>query len=137
MLGAFLADFQYQAGYGKFRNWLEVVADRVLIDHRRRRRPVVAEAGTCEQLADHRHNLDDVLNAKEEQCPSSAPPGAFAAEAGRRTWDMFSRTILKREHAADVADDWHVSLVTVYRAGYRVSELLRDEIARLREANRG
>lgn len=136
-----LPQYRHDPERGHFRDWLKVVVNNALTDfwRRQRGRPERGIGGTAflERLGD----LASPEAATELSSVIDDQAQTIAAETLDRvrnklkdtTWQAFYQTMVERRPAAKVATDLNLSVATVYKANYRVKQMLLQEYHHVRE----
>ena len=140
-----LPQYKHDPARGQFRGWLKVVVNNTLTDfwRRQKRHPEPAGVGgtTClERLG----NLAGPEAATELSSEIEDQAQTIAAEVLDRvreklketTWQAFYRTMIEERSAAKVAAELKLSVATVYKANYRVKQMLLEEYRHVK-AQRG
>jgi RNA polymerase sigma-70 factor (ECF subfamily) len=130
---------------GRFRGWLKVVVNNALTDLRRRqrRRPECVVGGT-----DFQEQLGGLASPEATAELSQVIEGhalTAAAEVVARvraklketTWQAFYQTMVELRGAAEVAADLGLSVASVYKATYRVKQMLLQEYRHVRDHRGG
>jgi RNA polymerase sigma-70 factor (ECF subfamily) len=131
-----LPRYRHDPARGRFRSWLKAVVNNALTDFWRRRqhRPERdAVGGTAFQ--EHMGNLAGPeaaaeLSAVLEQHSQSSAAAVLERVRGKlkeTTWQAFYQTMVEQRPAAEVASALGLSVATVYKATYRVKQLLLEE----------
>jgi RNA polymerase sigma-70 factor (ECF subfamily) len=138
LLAQRLPQYHHEPDRGRFRSWLQAVVHNVVTDfwRRQRRRPGCVGVGGSSFL----ERLAGVAGP-EEAGELSGSPGAAAAEAFDRararlketTWQAFYLSTVEKLPAAEVAARLNLSVASVYKANYRVKQILLEEYRRAHE----
>lgn len=121
---------------GQFRAWLKVVVNNTLTDfgRRRQRQPEPGGVGGTaflERLADlvSPEATTELSSAIEDQAQTLAAEvlQRVRAKLKETTWQAFYQTMIERRPAAQVASELNLSVATVYKANYRVKQMLLQE----------
>lgn len=131
-----LPRYSHDAERGPFRAWLKTVVNNALTDfwRRQRRRP----EGDCVGGTAYLERLDGLAHPEAAEELSSAiedEARTVAAEVLERvrakvketTWQAFYQMMVEQRPAAKVAETLNLSIATVYKANYRVKQLLLQE----------
>jgi RNA polymerase sigma-70 factor (ECF subfamily) len=119
---------------GQFRGWLKAVVNNALTDFWRRRRPESAAVGGTAFLV----LVADVASpeaAVELSTTIENHSRVTAAEIVERvraklketTWQAFYQTMIDERPAVEVAAGLNLSVASVYKATYRVKQMLLEE----------
>jgi RNA polymerase sigma-70 factor (ECF subfamily) len=131
-----LPQYRHDPARGRFRAWLKSVVNNALTDfwRRQRRRPdrgAVGGTAFLEQLGD----LANPEAAAELSSVIDDHSRTTAAEVFERvrlklkatTWQAFHQTMVEHRPAAEVAAGLNLSVASVYKATYRVKQMLLQE----------
>jgi RNA polymerase sigma-70 factor (ECF subfamily) len=139
-----LPRYRHDPERGQFRGWLKVVVNNALIDfwRRQRGRPERGVGGTA--LLERLGGLADPQAADELSSAIEGHAQTTAAEVLERvraklketTWQAFYQTMVEQRPAADVASELKLSVASVYKANYRVKQMLLQEYRHV-HADRG
>lgn len=129
--------FQYDPSIGSFKSWLFTITKWRIADQLRKRDPgnKSSETATMESLMDP--TSDQMDNAWEKEWEQSVLAAAIANIKHRvdpEKFQMFDLTATKGMKPDRVADLFQLPVGQVYLARHRVTELLRDEVERLKNA---
>jgi RNA polymerase sigma factor (sigma-70 family) len=125
-----------------FRGWLRTLTQHAWIDfvegreHRHMETGGAAASGRLESV----QARDDLLARLEEQFDQELLAEAAARVRLRvepRTWEAFHLTAVERLPGAAVADRLDMKVATVFKARSKVQKMLRDEVRRLEDPERG
>lgn len=117
---------------GRFRGWLQAVVHNVVTDYwrRQRRRPEPAGVGGSsflERLA----GVPSPEPAAETGAAGGRGPadvlGRVRARLKETTWQAFYQSMVEKRPAAEVAAGLNLSVASVYKAAYRVKQMLLEE----------
>jgi RNA polymerase sigma factor (sigma-70 family) len=121
---------------GQFRGWLKAVVNNLLTDfwRRHRRRPEHAAVGGTtflEKLAGLAgpEAADQLSTAIEGQARTAAAEvlDRVRAKVKGTTWQAFHQTMVEGRPAAEVAAGLGLGVASVYKATYRVKQMLLEE----------
>jgi RNA polymerase sigma-70 factor (ECF subfamily) len=131
-----LPHYRHDPSRGQFRGWLKAVVNNALTDfwRRQRRRPErggvggtsfqqrLGELATPEPAGD----LSDTI---EEQARTTAADvlDRVRARVKETTWQAFYQTMVEQRPAAEVAAGLKLSVASVYKASYRVKQMVQQE----------
>jgi RNA polymerase sigma-70 factor (ECF subfamily) len=131
-----LPRYKHDPERGQFRAWLKAVVNNILTDfwRRRQRRPERGAVGGTTFL----QRLGDLASPEATDELSGEIDGrarATAAEVFERvraklketTWLAFYQTLVEQRPAAEVAAGLKLSVASVYKATYRVKQMLVQE----------
>jgi len=131
-----LPRYRHDPARGQFRGWLKAVVNNALTDlwRRQRRRPDQGAVGGTPFL----ERLGDLANPEPVAELSSVIDDhaqTTAAEILERvrvklkvtTWQAFQQTMVEQRPAAEVAVGLNLSIASVYKATYRVKQMLLQE----------
>jgi RNA polymerase sigma factor (sigma-70 family) len=133
-----ISTFEYDAGRGRFRNWLGTITHRAMLKHQAKWRRKFDAAGGAKDSG--------VLSPQE--CPHPVDEGWVEAfnsyvfeEALRRlqpsftreTWRAFNATFIEGQPPSEVADEIGRSVGWVYQAKSQIMRQLKTEILYLAE----
>lgn len=131
-----LPNYSHDPTRGPFRSWLKAVVSNALTDFRRRqqRRPErrgVGGTAFLERLGGFAspEAMTELSNAIENQAQTitAAIFERVRAKLKETTWQAFYQTIVEQRPAAQVAAELNLSIATVYKANYRVKQMLLQE----------
>lgn len=122
---------------GRFRAWLKAVVNNALTDwwRRQEQRPEPAGIGGTafqEQLGNLAGPAEELSSLLEEQANTVAV-AVLERVRGRvkeSTWQAFYQTWMEQRPAEEVAVELGLTVGTVYKATYRVKQLLQEECCR-------
>jgi RNA polymerase sigma-70 factor (ECF subfamily) len=127
----------YKASLGPFRSWLKAVVNNVVTDHWRRwqrqfERGGVGGTSFVEQLANLKspEAAADELSGtieRHEQNIAAEVVERVRARIKETTWEAFFRHGVEERPAEEVAAQLSLSVQTVYKATYRVRQMLLKE----------
>lgn len=139
-----LPQYRHDPARGQFRSWLKTVVNNALTDfwRRQQRRPEYAGGGTT--FLDRLGDLASPDAATEMSSLIEDQAQTIAAEILEQvrgkvkatTWEAFYQMMVEQRPAAEVAKALNLSVATVYKANYRVKQMLQQEYFHVR-ANRG
>jgi len=131
-----LPRYRHDPARGQFRGWLKAVVNNVLTDfwRRHRRRPECAAVGGTAFL----ERLGDLANPEAGGELSSVIDDHARTSAGEvlervraklkeTTWQAFYQAMVEQRPAAEVAAGLNLSVASVYKATYRVKQMLLEE----------
>jgi len=131
-----LPQYNHDPSRGRFRGWLKVVVNNALTDLRRRqgRRPECAGVGGTafqEQLGglvspEATGELSQVIEGQALTAAAEVV-GRVRAKLKETTWQAFYQTMVEQRSAAEVAAELNLSVASVYKANYRVKQMLPQE----------
>jgi len=134
-----LPQYRHDPARGRFRAWLKAVVNNVLTDfwRRQRRRPehgAVGGTAFLERLGDLVNpELGDAAGELSGVIDDHARASAgeilerVRAKLKETTWQAFYQTMVEQAPAAAVAAGLNLSVATVYKATYRVKQMLLEE----------
>jgi RNA polymerase sigma-70 factor (ECF subfamily) len=138
-----LPQYSHDPARGQFRGWLKAVVNNVLTDfwRRERRRPEEGGVGGTTFL----ERLEDLASPDppgelsvviEEHARTTAAEilGRVRAKVKETTWQAFYQTMVEQRPAAEVAAELSLSVASVYKASYRVKQMLLEEYRHVYEA---
>jgi RNA polymerase sigma factor (sigma-70 family) len=131
-----LPRYHHDPARGQFRGWLKAVVGNVLTDfwRRQQRRPEPAAVGGTTFL----NRAAGVASAEAAAELSTAIEGHTRTRAEEivervrgklkeTTWQAFHQTLIEHRPAAEVAAGLNLSVAAVYKATYRVKQMLLEE----------
>jgi RNA polymerase sigma-70 factor (ECF subfamily) len=136
-----MSGFEYRST-GSFRGWLKTIAYRAWCDFLSARQRTVAghaDADVLTHLAAPAAG-DDLLKHLEEECERELLEEAMARVRLRvqpHTWQAFLLTAVEGKSGAEVAQQLHMKVGTVWVARSKVQKMLQEEVQRLEEADAG
>jgi RNA polymerase sigma-70 factor (ECF subfamily) len=131
-----LPQFKHDPSRGRFRGWLKAVVNNALTDfwRRQRRRPERGGVGGTSfvvrlgELAspEPAGELSDTI---EEHARTTAAEilDRVRAKVKETTWQAFYQSMVERRPAAAVAAALKLSVASVYKANYRIKQMLQEE----------
>jgi RNA polymerase sigma factor (sigma-70 family) len=132
LLAQRLPHYHHDPERGRFRSWLQAVVHNVVTDfwRRQRRRPECVGVGGSSFL----ERLVGVRSPEDAEEPAGSSEGR-AAEILERvrgrlketTWQAFYQSMVEERPAAEVAAGLKLSVASVYKANYRVKQMLLEE----------
>jgi RNA polymerase sigma-70 factor (ECF subfamily) len=139
-----LPRYRHDPARGQFRGWLKAVVNNALTDFWRRQgqRPERGVGGSAflERLGSlaNPEAAAELSTAIEEQAQSTAAEilERVRAKLKETTWQAFYQTMVEQRPAAEVAGELNLSVATVYKANYRVKQMLLQEYRHV-HAHRG
>jgi RNA polymerase sigma factor (sigma-70 family) len=137
-----LPHYSHDPSRGQFRGWLKAVVNNALTDfwRRQRRRPERGGVGGTAFL-ERLGNLaspepaDDlsVLIEKHARTTAAEILERVRARVKETTWQAFYQTLVEQRPAAEVATELKLSVASVYKATYRVKQMVQQEYCRVYE----
>lgn len=125
---------------GPFRGWLKAVVGNALADFWRSRPACGAVGGSTFQARAAgvvSPEAEELSTAIEDRGRAAAElVGRVRARLKETTWEAFYRTAVECRPAAEVAAALSLSVATVYKATYRVKQMLQEEYAHARLSDR-
>jgi RNA polymerase sigma-70 factor (ECF subfamily) len=137
-----LPQYNHDPSRGQFRGWLKAVVNNALTDfwRRQRRRPERGGVGGTtflERLGDlaSPEPARELSGVIEEHARTTAAEilERVRARLKETTWQAFYQTMVERRPAAEVAAELHLSVASVYKANYRVKQMLLQEYRHVHE----
>jgi RNA polymerase sigma-70 factor, ECF subfamily len=136
-----LPRYRHDPQRGQFRGWLKTVVNNALTDfwRRQRRRPDRAVGGTTfrQRLGDVEspEAADDLSSEIENHAEATAAEvlERVRAKVKDTTWLAFYRKLVEGRPVAEVAAELNLSVTSVYKASYRVKQMLLEEYRHVRE----
>jgi RNA polymerase sigma-70 factor (ECF subfamily) len=134
-----LPRYHHDPSRGQFRGWLKAVVNNALTDYWRRqqRRPERGGVGGTafqERLGDlaspaAETPADELSVVIEEHAQNTAAEilERVRAKVKETTWQAFYQTMVDERPAAEVAADLKLSVAAVYKATYRVKQMVQEE----------
>jgi RNA polymerase sigma-70 factor (ECF subfamily) len=131
-----LPRYRHDPQQGQFRGWLKAVVNNAATDfwRRQRRRPergAVGGTAFLERLGDLAgpEAAGELSGAIEDHArtTTAAVLERVRAKLKETTWQAFYQTMVERRPAAEVAAELNLSVATVYKANYRVKQMLLQE----------
>jgi RNA polymerase sigma-70 factor (ECF subfamily) len=137
-----MPNFQYDAANGQFKTWLLNMTRWRIIDHVRKRArapqndlgPQEVQTGTvaANLIIDPTGNaLDQLWEAEWQHTLLTAAVAIVKRRVDPHNYQLFDFYVNKEWPAAKVASTFNVAVDQVYLAKHRVTEMLKQEIARL------
>jgi RNA polymerase sigma-70 factor (ECF subfamily) len=137
-----LPHYRHDPSRGQFRGWLKAVVHNALADfwRRQRRRPEPGGVGGTAFL----ERLGALASPEpagelsvliEEHARTTADEilARVRARVKETTWQAFYQTLVERRPAAEVAAELKLSVATVYKASYRIKQMVQEEYRRVYE----
>jgi RNA polymerase sigma-70 factor, ECF subfamily len=131
-----LPHYHHDPERGQFRSWLKSVVNNALTDfwRRQQRRPegdAVGGTAFLEQTIDlaapdAAGELSEVIEGRARSTAAEILE-RVRARLKETTWQAFHRTMVEERPAAEVASELNLSIATVYKAIYRVKQMLLEE----------
>jgi RNA polymerase sigma-70 factor (ECF subfamily) len=131
-----LPRYHHDPARGQFRGWLKAVVNNALTDFWRRQRGRPERGGVggtafLEQLGclASPEAADELSGVIEDQAQSTAAEllERVRAKLKETTWQAFYQTMVEQRPAGDVAEELKLSIASVYKANYRVKQMLLQE----------
>jgi RNA polymerase sigma-70 factor (ECF subfamily) len=131
-----LPHYRHDPSRGQFRGWLKAVVNNALTDYwrRQRRRPErggVGGTAFLERLGDlaSPEPAGELSTMIEEHARTTAAEilDRVRAKVKETTWQAFYQTLVEQRPAAEVAAGLKLSVASVYKASYRVKQLVQQE----------
>jgi RNA polymerase sigma-70 factor (ECF subfamily) len=131
-----LPHYRHDPARGQFRGWLKAVVNNLLTDfwRRQRRRPERAAVGGTaflEKLAGlaSPEAAGELSGAIEDHARTAAAEvlDRVRAKLKETTWQAFYQAMVEQRPAAEVAAGLNLSVASVYKATYRVKQMLLEE----------
>ncbi len=126
----------YDPSQGRFRSWLKAVVNNALTDcwRRRQRRPEpggVGGSAFLQRLAGlaSPEAADELGSAIERRARTTAAEvlDRVRAQLKETTWQAFYQTTVEQRPAAEVAAGLGLSVAAIYKAKYRVKQMVIEE----------
>jgi RNA polymerase sigma-70 factor (ECF subfamily) len=137
-----LPHYSHDPSRGQFRGWLKAVVNNALTDfwRRQRRRPDHGGVGGTAFL----ERLGELASPEpagelsvmiEEHARTTAAQilDRVRAKVKETTWQAFYQTMVEQRPAAEVAAELKLSVATVYKASYRVKQMVQQEYRHVSE----
>jgi RNA polymerase sigma-70 factor (ECF subfamily) len=131
-----LPHHQHDPSRGPFRGWLKAVVNNTLTDlwRRQRRRPErggVGGTAFLERLGELASpepagELSDVIEG-HARTTAAQVLDRVRAKVKETTWQAFYQTLVDQRPAAEVAAGLSLSVASVYKASYRVKQMVQEE----------
>ena len=125
---------------GPFRGWLKAVVNNALTDfwRRQQRRPEDPAVGGTEFLQRAANiaspeaacELSEVIEG-HARAAAAAVFERVRVKVKETTWQAFYRSVAERRPAAEVAAELNLGVASVYKAAYRVKQMLLEEYNRV------
>lgn len=130
-----LPRYRHDPQRGQFRGWLKVVVNNVLTDfwRRQQRRPECSAVGGSAFLEQLGGLADpaaaELSSAIEEQAQTAGGDvlRRVRDKLKETTWQAFYQTLVEERPAAEVAAELNLSVASVYKATYRVKQMVLEE----------
>lgn len=131
-----LPQYRYDPARGQFRGWLKAVVNNALADfwRRQQRRPEPGGIGGTDFLERlgglaSPEAATDLSSAIEDQAQNIAAEvlERVRTKVKETTWQAFYQTMIEQRPAAEVAEKLTLSIATVYKANYRIKQMLLQE----------
>jgi RNA polymerase sigma-70 factor (ECF subfamily) len=140
-----LPHYSHDPSRGQFRGWLKAVVNNALTDFwRRQRRPDHGGVGGTAFL----ERLGELASPEpagelsvmiEEHARTTAAEilDRARAKVKETTWQAFYQTMVEQRPAAEVAAELKLSVASVYKASYRVKQMVQQEYRHVYEPSGG
>jgi RNA polymerase sigma-70 factor (ECF subfamily) len=133
-----LPRYRHDPDRGQFRSWLKTVVSNALADfwRRQQRRPEDSAVGGTAFLKRAAELADPSAAGELSEVIEGHAQGAaevlerVRAKLKETTWQAFYQTMVEQRPAAEVAADLSLSVASVYKATYRVKQMLLEEYSR-------
>jgi RNA polymerase sigma-70 factor (ECF subfamily) len=131
-----LPHYSHDPSRGQFRGWLKAVVNNALTDfwRRQQRRPErggVGGTAFLERLGElaSPEPASELSVAIEEHAQTTAAEifERVRAKVKETTWQAFYQTMVEQRPAALVATELNLSVASVYKANYRVKQMVQEE----------
>lgn len=124
-----IAAGKYDAGKGRFRDWLRVVARNKW--HEMLRKRAVRDKGKRELVEEPAvpDNVEEFFQREYATAISARALEILKSEFQPATWHAFTQLVMEERAPADVARDLGMTTGAVYAARFRVLARLRQELA--------
>ena len=129
-----LPGYRHDPARGRFREWLKAVVNNAVADHWRRPRPerdAVGGSAFLERTAElvGPESVDELSSALEDHARVTAADvvARVRAKLKETTWQAFYQSLVEARTATDVAADLGLSVASVYKATYRVKQMMLKE----------
>jgi RNA polymerase sigma-70 factor (ECF subfamily) len=130
-----LPRYRHDPQRGQFRGWLKVVVNNTLTDFWRRQRhrlegSAIGGSAFLERLVGLADPAGDELSAAIEEQAQSAGADVLRRVRDKlkeTTWQAFYQTLVEERPAAEVAAELNLSVASVYKATYRVKQMVLEE----------
>ncbi|HEY7310950.1 MAG TPA: sigma-70 family RNA polymerase sigma factor [Gemmataceae bacterium] len=131
-----LPHYKHDPKRGQFRAWLKVLVNNTVTDFGRRRQRQPERGGVggtafLERLAAlaSPEATTELSGAIEDQAQTIAAEvlQRVRVKLKKTTWQAFFQTMVEQRPAAEVAAELNLSVATVYKANYRVKQMLLQE----------
>jgi RNA polymerase sigma-70 factor (ECF subfamily) len=134
-----LPRYHHDPSRGQFRGWLKAVVNNALTDYLRRQqrqpeRGGVGGSAFLERLGelagpDAETPADALSVVIEQHAHDTAAEilNRVRAKVKETTWQAFYQTMVEERAAAEVAAELNLSVATVYKATYRVKQMVQEE----------
>jgi RNA polymerase sigma-70 factor (ECF subfamily) len=135
-----LPRYRHDPQRGQFRGWLKTVVNNALTDFwrrqgRRAERGAVGGTAFLERLSGL-EAAGELSGAIEDHTRTTAAAvlERVRAKLKETTWQAFYQTMVEQRPAAEVAAELNLSVATVYKANYRVKQMLLQEYGHVQPA---
>ena len=141
-----LPHYNHDPSRGQFRSWLKAVVNNALTDfwRRQRRRPErggVGGTAFLERLGElaSPEPAGELSIVIEDHAQTTAAGilDRVRAKVKETTWQAFYQTMVEQRPAAEVAAELTLSVATIYKASYRVKQLVQQEYRHVHEPTSG
>lgn len=130
-----LPAYRHDPDRGPFRSWLKAVVNNTLTDYWRRRGPECGAVGGTTFLARAAEvadpgaavELSTALEAHARETAATAAVERVRAKVKETTWQAFYQSLVEGRPAAEVAAALNLGVASVYKATYRVKQMLLEE----------
>ena len=132
LLSQRLPNYHHEPDRGRFRSWLQAVVHNVVTDfwRRQRRRPECVGVGDpylLERLAGAARLEEADEPGGSSQATAAEVLARVRARLKETTWQAFYQSMVEEHPAAEVAARLNLSVASVYKANYRVKQMLLEE----------
>jgi RNA polymerase sigma-70 factor (ECF subfamily) len=130
-----LPQYRHDPARGQFRSWLKTVVNNALTDFWRRQQRVPERGGGGTAFLEQQRNLSgpeaatELSSVIEEQAQNLATEvlERVRTKVKETTWQAFYQMMIEQRPAAEVAEALKLSIATVYKANYRIKQMLQQE----------
>jgi RNA polymerase sigma-70 factor (ECF subfamily) len=137
-----LPQYKHDPARGRFRGWLKAVVNNALTDYWRRQRRrfergAVGGTAFLERLGDlagpePAGELSAVIEG-HARTTAAEVLDRVRAKVKETTWQAFYQTLVEQRPAAEVAAALGLSVASVYKASYRVKQMVQQEYRHVHE----
>jgi RNA polymerase sigma-70 factor (ECF subfamily) len=140
-----LPHYNHDPSRGQFRSWLKAVVNNALTDfwRRQQRQPERGGVGGTDFLERLGHLASpepagelSALIEDHAQTTAAAILDRVRAKVKETTWQAFYQTLVEERAAAEVAAQLGLSVASVYKASYRVKQMVHEEYRRVHDPHR-